>query len=115
MDKKTLFQASFFASLIGFAGILIQIVSGISLPTGVQLQPQIPMPISQFITASNDYPNKSLLFFAGDSLFILGYLLLFGGLFSVTFERARIFSIFGIFIGILGAILDATENAFFIT
>jgi len=108
-------QAAALAALLAFAGAVIQAAASFSVPSGVQIQPSIPMPVDQFIRASNDYPDTALTFFAGDSLFILGYLMVFVGLYSITAERARAFALIGLGAGVFTALLDATENAFFIT
>ncbi len=115
MDKKVILQAAALAAVLAFIGVVIQAVASFSVQSGVQLQPGIPMPIDQFIRASNDYSDTTLTFFAADSLFILGYLMVFVGLYSVTVERARAFALIGMGAGVLTALLDATENAFFIT
>lgn len=115
MDKKVIYQAAALAAVVALVGVITQVMAGSSLPNGVMAQPGVPMPIDQFVKAGNDFPDTVLTFFTGDSLFIMGYLLVFAGLFSITSERARVFALVGLGAGILTALLDATENAFFIT
>ncbi|MBZ0289811.1 MAG: hypothetical protein K8I30_19470 [Anaerolineae bacterium] len=82
---------------------------------GVQLQPSTPVPIAEFVRATNEVPNHALAFFGADSLFVLSYLLVFVGLYGVTTERARPFALLGLGAGIFTAFMDASENAYFIT
>lgn len=115
MDKKVLFQAAAIAALVAFVAVIAQAVAGFSLPSDVQVQPAFPVPLEQFVRASNDYPDTALGFFGADSLFVLSYVLVFVGLYAATAERARPFAVVGLGIGVFTALMDATENAFFIT
>jgi hypothetical protein len=115
MDKKLVLQAAAIAAVVAFIAVLAQAAAGFSLPPGVQVQPAFPVPLEQFVRASNEYPDTALGFFGADSLFVLSYLLVFVGLYAVTSERARPFALVGLGAGIFTALMDATENAFFIT
>jgi hypothetical protein len=116
MDKKLIFQASAFAALMAFIAVIGQLIAASSISSsGVQLQPSIPVPIQQFVRATNEFPNTVLGFFAADSLFVLSYALVFVGLYCLTAERARPFALLGLSAGIFTALMDASENAFFIT
>ncbi len=115
MDKKAIYQAAALAAVVALIGVLVQLVASSGLPNGVQAQPAIPLPANQFVQAGNTYPDTVLGFFSGDSLFILGYILVFLGLYTVSAERARPFAMLGMSAGILTGLLDALENAFFIT
>ncbi|MEZ4670390.1 MAG: hypothetical protein R3E39_20985 [Anaerolineae bacterium] len=114
MDKKLIFQAAAIASVVAFIAVIIQATAGLSLPQGVQVQPGFPIPLDQFVRASNEYPDTALGFFGADSLFVLSYILVFVGLYTVTSEHARPFALIGLGTGIFTALMDATENAFFI-
>lgn len=115
MDKKTLYQAATIASVVAFIAVTTQAAAGFSLPQGVQVQPAFPVPLEQFVRASNEFPDTALGFFGADSLFVLSYMLVFIGLYVVTAERARPFALIGLGLGIFTALMDASENAFFIT
>ncbi len=115
MDKKVIFQAAALAAVVAFIAVIFQAIAGTSLPDGIVAQPGIPVPVEEFVRASNEYPDTALGFFGADSLFVLSYLLVFIGLYSLIGETARPFAVIGLSAGVLTAILDATENAFFIT
>lgn len=70
--------------------------------------------MSEFVCPTNEYPELVLRFFAADSLFVLSYTLVFVGLHTVVLGRSCTFAWIGLGAGILAALLDATENAFFI-
>ena len=115
MDKKQVLQAATIASVVAFIAVIAQAAAGFSLPQGVQVQPAFPVPLEQFVRASNEFPDTALGFFGADSLFVLSYVLAFVGLYVVTAERARPFALVGLGLGIFTALMDASENAFFIT
>ena len=115
MDKKQVMQAATIASVVAFIAVIAQAAAGFSLPQGVQVQPAFPVPLEQFVRASNEFPDTALGFFGADSLFVLSYVLVFVGLYVVTAERARPFALAGLGLGIFTAMMDASENAFFIT
>jgi hypothetical protein len=116
MGKKVIFQAAAIASIVAFIGVIGQVWVMSSVPTkNVQLQPSFPGPVEEFVQGTNTYPRNSLAFFASDSLFVLGYVLVFVGLYCVTSDRARPFALIGLGAGIFTALMDASENAFFIT
>lgn len=115
MDKKQVLQAATIASVVAFIAVIAQAAAGFSLPQGVQVQPAFPVPLEQFVRASNEFPDTALGFFGADSLFVLSYVLVFVGLYVVTAERARPFALVGLGLGIFTALMDASENAFFIT
>ncbi len=115
MSNKALYQATAAAALVAF---LCTIVMGFVVrspdPT-LSLQPSTPSGTeAEFTRVINDYPQLVLRFFTADSLFVLSYLVVFIGLFAVTSERARTLAWLGLGAGILAAVLDATENTFFI-
>jgi len=86
-------------------------------PAGIEsLQPSLPTgPVSEFVQPINEYPELTLRFFAADSLFVLSYLMLFVGLYASVVKRSRTFAQVGLAAGMLAALLDAAENAYFIT
>jgi hypothetical protein len=116
MDKKLMFQVATLAALVAFAGVIGQLIATSSVPSGyVQLQPSIPVPVDEFLRGSREFPNTSLAFFASDTVFILGYVLVFVGLYVLTAERARPFASLALGLGILTAAMDTLENTVFIT
>lgn len=115
MNKRVLFQAAAFAAVVAFVCVLVMAVAG-NLPDGALVQPSsVPVRIEDFLRATNDYPDATLGFFGADSLFILSYLLVFVGLYAATAAHAHPFAVIGLGAGVLTALLDAAENAFFIT
>jgi len=116
MERKIVFKASLLASIVALFSALIMIF-GITIPeAGMNLQPSYPpCSVSEFVRPVNEHPELVLRFMAVDSVFILGYLMVFVGLFTATVDRSRMFAGLGLSSGILTAFLDATENSFFIT
>ena len=116
MERKNTFQAAFLAALVAFGSTLVM---GFGVPTPesvASLQPSQPSgPVTEFERPTNEYPELVLRFFAADSLFVLSYTLVFVGLYTVVVAQSRTFAWVGLGAGILAALLDATENAFFIT
>lgn len=115
MEQKTTYQAAFALSLVAFACVLVM-GFGTPIPEeGLQLQPSMATgPISDFVRATNNYPQLALRFFATDSLFVLSYLIVFVGLYMTTKPIAPALATLGLSSGIATAVLDATENSFFI-
>lgn len=116
MQKNTVFQAAFYAAIVAFVCLMIM-AFGIRTPQpGIHLQPSQPtISTSEFVRTVNEYPNLMLRFFTADSLFVLSYLIVFIGLHAAVVARAPTLAWIGLGAGILAALLDATENAFFIT
>jgi hypothetical protein len=50
-----------------------------------------------------------------DSFFILAYLMVFKGLFTIVVDHSRVFALLGLGAGIATGVLDAVENSFYIT
>jgi hypothetical protein len=116
MNNKVVHQASTLAALVAFiCVILMGFVFGSPDP-GVSLQPSYP-PVSpaEFTRIVNTYPDVSLRVFTADSLFVLSYLVVFAGLYATVADRARLLAVVGLGAGILTALFDATENAYFIS
>ena len=116
MDRKTIFTAALIAAIVGFFSALY-LGFGVPVPEkGVSLQPTLPVgSVSDFATATNEYPHLDLRFFTADSFFIIAYLMVFIGLFTAVVDRSRIFAFFGLGAGITTGILDAVENSFYLT
>ncbi len=116
MERNIVFKAARFAAIIAFITTLVM-GFGIRVPeSGIELQPSLSFgPVSEFIYPSNTYPELALQVFTADSLFVLSYLMVFVGLYAATKERSYPFAIIGLGAGILTAIFDAVENAFFIS
>ncbi|UCH58842.1 MAG: hypothetical protein JSV61_11565 [Anaerolineales bacterium] len=115
MHNKLLFQAAAAAALVAFLCTLVMGFVVRSPDPALSLQPSTPSgTTAEFIKVINTYPQLMLRFFTADSLFVLSYLVVFFGLFVVASERSFPLAWLGLGAGILAAILDATENAFFI-
>lgn len=115
MHNKLLYQAVAMAALVAFICTLVMGFVVRSPDPSLSLQPSTPSGSEiEFIRVINEYPQPVLRFFTADSLFVLSYLVVFFGLYAVTSERARLLAWLGLGAGILAALLDATENAFFI-
>lgn len=113
MKRSVVFRAVMTAALLGLAAVGVQLVAVSSLG---ELSPQ-PYGVSPdlFMAAMVEHPDTVLLFFAGDTLFPLSYLLVFAGLYLVTAPTSRLLAGIGLGGGLLTALLDVTENAFFIS
>lgn len=113
MNKKIVFQAATIASIISLVAVVIILFPTFSLESkDVQVQPIEP--IDAFLEAATEHTNTTMTFFFADSLFILSYLMVFVGLYTVTSERARTFALIGMGAGVMTALMDATENAHFL-
>ena len=116
MDRKTIFTAALIAAIVGFFSALY-LGFGVPVPEkGVSLQPTLPVgSVSDFATATNEYPHLVIRFLTADSFFVIAYLMVFVGLFAAVVDRSRIFAFFGLGAGITTGILDAVENSFYLT
>jgi len=115
MEHKVVFRAAQIAALAAFVcAILLGFVFRAPDP-GVSLQPVQPGPLADFLRPIRESPALMLNAFAADSLFVISYLMVFVGLHATVAGRARTFAAVGLGAGILTALCDATENAYFIT
>lgn len=116
MSNKLVLKTAFLGAVIAFFSALYM-GFGIPVPEkGMVLQPSYPIySAAEFLRPANQYPDLTLRFFTGDSFFILGYLIVFIGLYTITAKRSLVFARLGFGAGILTAALDITENSFFIT
>jgi uncharacterized membrane protein len=116
MTDKVVYQAGIVAALVALAAALFM-AFGVQVPEpGIDLQPSLVFgPVNDFVYPSNTYPQLVLRFFAADSLFVLSYAMVFAGLYVAARDRSRLFASLGLAAGLLAALLDATENAFFIS
>lgn len=118
LQNKLVFQAAAIAAVVAsVCAVLLALaqVAALRMEPPLVLQPSLPGgPASEFMRASNDYPDRALRFFALDSLFVPSYLLVFAGLYAVARQRSGLFAALGLGAGILAAVLDAVENAYFI-
>ena len=116
MNDRVTFQAAAVAALIAFCCTLVM-GFGVHPPDGAPgLQPTHPTgPASDFVRPSNEYPERVILFFTADSLFVLSYTIAFAGLYAIVAGRSRLLASIGLGAGLLSALLDAAENAFLIT
>ncbi len=114
MERRATLQAAALAAVVAFVcAIFLGFV--IREPdAGVSLQPVMPGPVSEFIRPINEYPELVLRFLATDTLFVLSYLVVFAGLHATVADRARALAIIGLGVGVVTALFDATENAYFI-
>ena len=116
MHTETTMRAAAAAALLAFIGLIIILLNAFFPDASIQVQPSTPSgPVSEFVRATNLYPQQVLRAFAGDSLFILGYAVVFIGLHAVTAPQSRPLALLGLNASLLAASLDAGENAFFIT
>lgn len=116
MAQRNTFQAAMLAAIVAFVCALLMGFVFRAPEPGASLQPSLPPgPVSDFIRPVNAYPDLMLRFFASDSLFVISYLIVFIGLYVTVVHRARVLAAIGLGAGILTAIFDATENAYFIT
>jgi len=116
MEKKVVFYVSFAAALIAFACTLFMGFCQLLAEPGISLQPSNPIgTVTDFMRPIINYPKLLLQFFTADSMFVLSYLVVFVGLFTVVVGRSRTLACIGLGAGILAALLDAIENSFFIT
>jgi len=115
-NKKVVLQSATIAAILAVVCILLMALLQIRAGRlDVELQPSIPSgSLSEFVKATNRHPNLVLRFFAVDSLFVLSYLMVFVGLYAVAGERSPAFAVVGLVAGVLAALLDAVENAYFI-
>jgi hypothetical protein len=113
--QKTTFQAAAIAAMVAFVSALVM-GFGVPVPVeGISLQPSMAAnTLAEFIQPANEYPELTLRFFAADSLFVLSYVMVFVGLYTITAEFAPLFAKIGLGAGILTGLFDAAENAFFI-
>ena len=116
MDHKPLFQAAGLAAVVAVISVLVMGFGVQSPQAGLSFQPSMPpTPGAEFIRPTNEFPDLTLRFFAADSLFILSYTVVFAGLYAVASGRSRVLAAVGLGAGLLAALCDAAENAFFIT
>ncbi|MBU0494594.1 MAG: hypothetical protein KKA73_10555 [Chloroflexi bacterium] len=115
MERKPVFQAAAVAALVALVSVLAMAAAQFSNPSLV-LQPSDAVgPATEFARATNEAPALALQLFAADSLFILSYLVVFCGLHATVVYRGRVLAWIGLGAGVLAAVFDAIENAFFIT
>ena len=116
METKKVFYIFFAAALIAFVCELFMGYCLLLTEFRINFQPSHPIgTVPDFMRPIMKYPKLVLQFFAADSLFVLSYLVVFVGLFTVVIRRSRTFAYIGLGAGILTALLDAIENSFFIT
>lgn len=114
MENRPLFQASGTAAVVAFVCVVAMAI--MMLTSGVNPQPSTPSgPVSKFVEPINSHPRLALAFFALDSLFVLSYLTVFLGVYAVVAGQSRVLAWVGLGSGVAAAVLDATENAYFIT
>lgn len=114
MNDRRVYQSATVASVLALVAIVVQLIATNSVPSEVLLQP-FALDDVTFVDNIELYPQETLLFFAGDTLFPLSYALVFVGLFVVTSQESKAFALVGLGMGLLTALADVTENAFFIT
>lgn len=111
MSRRIALEAAALAALVALVGALAQLVILFSFPPGAVPQPYgVAAPAFQLAVQA----EPALPYFAADTLFVLGYTLVFAGLYTVTAPRAPVFAALGLGAGVLTALLDTAENALFI-
>jgi hypothetical protein len=114
MDRSLVLRATAVAATAGLAGVIGEAAS--MLLAGTTLQPTVPpVPAATFLLPLQTMPQRMLLFYAADSLFVVSYLLVYAGLHAVTAPRAPALAGLALGAGIFGGLCDATENAFMIS
>lgn len=114
MTKKLTYQAAFIAAVLALVGIIVQLVGNGAMADGLVAQPY-GVAAEIFLQGVNESSSATLLFFAGDTLLPLSYLMIFVVLYAATRDRSHVFALVGLGLGIATALLDITENSFFIT
>ncbi|MGQ9886882.1 MAG: hypothetical protein ACUVSX_00180 [Aggregatilineales bacterium] len=112
MSCQAALQAAALAALIALGGVLAQTVVLFAFPAGLLPQPYV-VPADAFVQSVR-VTDLTLAFFAADTAFVLGYTLVFAGLYTVTAPRAPVFAALGLGAGVLTALFDSVENALFI-
>lgn len=108
--ERPTFQASLIACGTALASVLVMAAQGNGL------QPNVPArPLAEFLLPLRTQPEAMLRFFAADSLFVLSYSVIFVGLHLIAARQSRWLAGFALSFGLVGAVLDAVENAHFIT
>src|SRR5256885_1188549 len=113
MDKRLVFQASALAAMVAVIALVVMTVALFS-PDHPAQPIEMPMDVASFTQVAHDSQQWVRGFFGADSLFVLSYVMVFAGLYTLTSERARPLALVGMGAGVLTALFDATENAFFI-
>lgn len=112
---KSTYHAAMIAALAAFVGAMVITLAGLALPPDVTGQPsRVPVAPEVFLRASNEHGQVVLNFFAGDTLFVVGYLLVFVGLYAALKAVSHPFALVGMVAGLLAGVMDAAENALFI-
>ncbi len=114
MNHRRIYQSTTLAAVLALVAIVVQLIASNSVPSGILLQPFAIEEVA-FLDIIELYPQQTLLFFAGDTLFPLSYALVFVGLAVVASQESKAFAWVGLGMGLLTALADVTENAFFIT
>jgi hypothetical protein len=114
MARKNTFLGGAVGALIAVLSIGVMLAASNGMPEGVVPQPYGVAP-ERVVRTLVGYSDNVLLFFAGDTLFPLSYLLVFVGLYAATVERNKWFALLGVCAGILTTLFDVSENAFFIS
>jgi len=116
MDRRATDQAALLAALLAFACTLLMGFVLRSPDPNVSLQPSYPVTTpGDVVRTVNTYPEAMLRLFAADSLFIVSYVTVFAGLYATAADRSRVLAAIGLGAGVLTALFDAIENAYFIT
>lgn len=109
-ELRPTFQASLIACGTALASVLVMAAQGNGL------QPNVPArPLAEFLLPLQTQPEAMLRFFAGDSSLVLSYAVIFVGLSLIAARQSPWLARFGLGFGLAGAVLDAVENAHFIT
>jgi len=109
-NERSTFQASLIACGAALASVLVMAAQGNGL------QPNVPArPLAEFLLPLQTQPQAMLRFFTADSLLVLSYAVIFVGLFLIAARHSLWLARFGLGFGLVGAVLDAVENAHFIT
>lgn len=116
ISRRPALQAAAAAALSATLALLWMAFGAVAPEPGLSLQPSAPAgTAAEFLRPLTAYPGPALSFFAADNLFVISYLVVFAGWFSLTRRRAPLLALAGLAAGLLTALADAWENAFFVS
>ena len=112
MCTDTTMRAAAAKALPAFVGLIIILLNAFFPDASIQVQPSTPSgSVSEFVRATNQNTQQVLPEFAGDSLFILGYVTVYTGLQAVTAPQNRPLGLLGLNADLLAAILNGLKTS----
>ncbi len=115
-SQHNLLRAGIVAATTAFVAALLMGMLMTLPDAALSIQPSYPPARPEaFLAVINNYPQQQLRFFAADTLFVLGYLLVFAVMYGITTQHTPVLAAVGLVAGVVTGICDALENGFFIT